>query len=156
MTGQLPSDQAAHQALQHAHAQGRIIFFTDPHILARPGSPVYNGLDVFVPPLVLMVSSLTLLFAFGLLEWIIALVLVLLYQVYGAPHVVHWRMHRRAVEAVLHNPHDWQLLWDTGGIAVALKDWPERNCVAPDGNWRQFATEYLVDETPDAEPVAES
>ncbi len=152
MTSPSISPSAAHEALKRAHAAGRIVFFTDSHLLARPGSPVYNGLDVFVPPLVLMVSSLTLLFAFGLVEWIVALVVILLYQVYGAPHLVHWRLHRRVVSAVLHSPHNWQLLWELGGLAVALKDWPERNCVAPTGDWQKFSADYLEE----SEPVSAS
>lgn len=148
----VPRDDVAHHALRKAFESRRVVFFTDPHLLNRPGSPVYNPIDVFVPPLVLMVSSLTLLFAFGLVEWIVALVLVLLYQVYAAKRVVDYRMHRRTVEAVLRNPHNLQMLWDMGGIAVALKDWPERNCIAPLGDWRVFARDYLIDDEP--APVA--
>ncbi len=143
---------AAHAALRRAHAAGRLIFFTDPRVLARPGSPVYNGLDLFVPPLVLMASSLTLLFAFGLIEWIIALILILLYQVYGAPRLVHWRTHQRAVEVALQNLHNFQLLWSIGGFAVALKDLPTCNCVAPTGDWLSFVDDYLREA---AEPGAE-
>ena len=137
------SESEAHQRLCRAHGEGRIAFFTDRGVLARPGSPVYSALDVFVPPLVLMASSLTLLFAFGLLEWIIALVLVLLYQAFVAPHLVHWRLHRRAVAAILRHPHNLKLLWESGGLVLALKDWPERNCRGPFDDWRAFVRQYL-------------
>ena len=118
----IPSEHDAYEAIRRAHAQGRIVFFTDPLVLNRPGSPVYNPVDIFAPTVVLMASSLTLLFAFNMLTWIVALVFVLLYQVYGAKHVVEWRMHRRTVAAVLLNGHNFRLLWETGGIAIALKD----------------------------------
>ncbi len=144
MTRGTPHSYAAHEALRKAHAAGRVVFFTDWRILARPGSPLYNALEVFVPPLVLMGGSLTVLFAFGLLEWIAALVVVLLYQLYGAPHMVNWLVHRRAVAAALNNPQNLQILWDLGGIAIALKDWPERICVGPKGDWRAFCGEFLV------------
>ena len=140
-----PSDSVAHAAIRKAYEAGRIVFFTDPHVLNRPDTPVYSAIDVFVPTLVLMASSLTLLFAFGMLEWIVALVLVLLYQVYGAKHVVWRRLHKRTVEAIVKNAHNLELLWKLGGIAIALKDWPERNCIAPDGDWRIFARDYLMD-----------
>lgn len=139
----LPTTAEAHARLCKAYAAGRIAFFTDRSVLARPGSPVYNALDVFVPPLVLMASSLTLLFAFGLLPWIIALILVLLYQAFLAPHLVHWRLHRRSVAAILHHSHNLKLLWDSGGLAIALKDWPEKNCRGPLGDWRAFVQQYL-------------
>ncbi|HLN25363.1 MAG TPA: hypothetical protein VK558_15435 [Patescibacteria group bacterium] len=148
----IPPDDVAHRALCKAHADHRVIFFTDPHVLNRPDSPVYSPVDVFVPTLVLMGGSLTLLFAFGLVEWMVALVLVLLYQVYGAKRVVEYRMHKRTVDAVLRNPYNLQILWQMGGIAVALKDWPERNVIAPLGDWRVFARDYLIDLNPPDAP----
>jgi hypothetical protein len=144
MTKGTPHSYAAHEALQKAYAAGRVVFFTDSRLLARPGSPLYNALEVYVPPLVLMASSLTVLFAFGLVEWIAALVLVVLYQLYAAPKVLSWRVHRRAVAAALNNPQNLQILWALGGIAIALKDWPERACIGPKGDWRAFCGEFLV------------
>jgi hypothetical protein len=85
-----------------------------------------------------------LLFAFGLLEWIAALVVILLYQLYGAPRVVGWRVHRRAITAALNSPQNFQILWNLGGIAIALKDWPEKSCVGPKGDWRVFCAEFLI------------
>ncbi len=139
-----PPSYVAHEALKQAYAVGKIVFFTDSRVLARPGSPLYSVLEVFVPPLVLMAGSLTLLFAFGLLEWIIALVLILAYQLYGAPQIVNWRVHRRAIDAILRNPHNLQVLWAMGGLAIGLKDWPEQSCVSPQGDWRAFCAEFLI------------
>jgi hypothetical protein len=144
MGKETPHSYAAHDALQKAYADGRIVIFSDSRVLARPGSPLYSAIEVFVPPLVLMASSLTLLFAFGIIEWILALTAVLAYQFYGAPHVVNWRVHRRAVEAALKNPQNFQVLWNMGGIAIGLKDWPERSCAGPNGDWRAFCGDYLI------------
>jgi hypothetical protein len=144
------SEQEAHDALKRAYAAGRIVFYTDPHLVARPGSPAYNPLDVYAPPVVLMAGSLAFLFAFGLIEWIVALVLVLLYQVYGAPRVVHWRVQRRVVDAALRHPHNLKVFWEMGGMAIALKDWPERNCFAPGGDWRAFVGDCLSEAEPES------
>ncbi|HXP96813.1 MAG TPA: hypothetical protein VN809_08885, partial [Telmatospirillum sp.] len=116
MSKEIPHSYTAHEALRKAHAAGRVVIYSDSRVLARPGSPLYSALEVFVPPLVLMASSLTLLFAFGVIEWIVALLVVLAYQLYGAPQIVNWRVHRRAVEAALKNPHNFQVLWDMGGL----------------------------------------
>jgi hypothetical protein len=144
MTKGTPHGYAAHDALRKAYAAGRIVFITDSKILARPGSPLYSALEVFVPPVVLMASSLALLFAFGLVEWLASLVAVVLYQLYAAPLIIAWRVHRRAVAAALNNAHNMQILWQMGGIGIALKDWPERNCTGPKGDWRAFCGEFLV------------
>jgi hypothetical protein len=138
-----PHSYAAHQVLKQAYASGKVVFFTDPRILARPGSPLYSPLEVFLPPLVLMAGSLVLLFTVGLIEWIVVLILILIYQMYGAPRVLNWRVHQRAVEAVLKNPHNLQILWTVGGLAIALKDWPERACVSPRDDWATFCDEFL-------------
>ncbi len=138
-------DEVVIQALSRAYADGRILLFTDPKTVARPGSPAYSEVDVFAPPLVLFVSSLTLLFTFGMLEWIVAMVGVLGYQMLAQPRIVLWRAHRRARRVAFAAAANLEALWKVGGIAVALKDWPERNCVAPGGDWRAFAIEYLVD-----------
>lgn len=141
----VPGDEVAFAALQRAHAEGRIVVFTDAAAISLPNSPAYSAIDVFVPPLVLMASSITLLFAFGILEWIAGLIGVLLYQAFVQPRLVLWRAHRRAQRYALLHLGNLKLLWESGGIAVALKDWPERNCIAPDGDWRMFAADYLLD-----------
>ena len=138
-------EAVAFEALKRAHMDGRVIFFTDPKVLNHPGSPVYSPVDVFAPALVLMASSLTLLFAFGLIEWMVALVLVLLYQIYAARWFVHWRLHQRTVRAVLIAPYNLNLMWRMGGLAIALKAFPEKNCIAPNGDWKEFSGNWLVD-----------
>jgi len=140
-----PAEDVAYEALRRAHAAGRVVIFSDAHVLNRPGSPVYSPIDIFAPTLALMGSSLTLLFAFGLLPWIIALVLILLWQVYGARYFVEWRLHRRTVQSAVRNLQFMRVLWHMGGIAIALKDWPEKNVVAPYGDWRAFVGDFLID-----------
>lgn len=143
-----PPPDIAYEAIRRSHMAGRIVIFTDANVLNRPGSPVYSTVDVFAPPLILMASSLTLLFAFGLVQWIVALVLIMLWQAYGARYFVEWRLHRRTVEATVRNMHNMRMLWEMGGIAIALKDWPEKNCVSPYGDWRSFAGDFLIDPEP--------
>lgn len=138
----------AHAILLRARAADRVELFSDPAVLNRPGSPVFSPLDVYVPPVVLLASSLTLLFAVGLIAWLVALVLVLGYQMYLARRVVEWRLHRRTVRAAFAGPQNFALLWNLGGIAIALKGWPERNCVAPAGDWRKFVADYLDTDAP--------
>jgi hypothetical protein len=142
-----PQSYAAHQRLRQAVADGRIVFYTDPRLLAKPGSPLYNPIAIYVTPVVLMGASLILLFWAGLIAWIVALCVILAYQLYAAPRLLRWRIHQRAVEALLKNPHNLQLLWTLGGLALALKDWPEQNCVSPKGDWIAFCDEFLVDQS---------
>jgi hypothetical protein len=145
-----PDDRFVLDVLIQAHARGRLVLRTDPRIHARPGSPVYDAVDVFVPPMTFLASSLTMLFAFGPLEWIGSLTAVLLYQIFLAPRVISWRCHRRAVRAIITNPHNLAILWRHGGITMMVKGQPEHRCDAPNGDWRGFVAAHLVEERPPA------
>ena len=142
MTEEAPAPgTGAFETLRRAHADGRLSLFIDAYALNRPGSPVYSPLDVFAPPMVLLASSLTLLFAAGIIAWMIALSLILAYQIVAARRVVEWRLRRRTVSAALASDYNFALLWGMGGLAIALKAWPEKNCVSPKGDWRAFIAE---------------
>lgn len=148
MTIAPPPPAAAHMLLRRAYAEGKVVVFTDLKVLARPGSPLHHPLDIFAPLLIMLVSSLTFLFAFGLLEWIFTLAAILLFQLYGAPRWMAWRVRQRAIDALLKNPHNLHVLWMMGGLAFAPKDWPEQTCVGPYGDWISFFYEYFPDRTP--------
>jgi hypothetical protein len=149
MAKPIVSDFDAHRLLAQAHAEGRVRVHLDTSLLARPASPAYDALDVFVPALVLMCSSLTLLFAFGLVEWIVALSLILVYQLVGAPLLVRVRARRRAWRAVF-DVGGFDRLWRYGGIALVATAQPDQCCVAPSGNWKKFVLVALAAPPPAA------
>ena len=138
-------DSVAFAALSRAYRDRRILVFTDPRVMNRPGSPAYSIYDVYAPPLILFGGSITLLAAFGLREWIEGMVFTIFVWVFVQPPIVRWRAGRRARAIAFATVEGLKAIWALGGFAVALKDWPERNCVAPKGDWRAFATDYLVD-----------
>lgn len=137
------SEEEAFALMQKAFAAHRMTLFTDPAILNRQGSPLFNPLETFAPLLILLASSMTLLLAFGLVEWIIGLALVLVLQTFVIKKLNEWRFHRRAVRMALSSLYNFRLLWSMGGLVLALKDWPGKNCVAPGGNWKSFVAHYI-------------
>lgn len=150
------NEVAAHAALARAYGDGRILVYTDPRIINRPGSPAYSIADVYVPPLVLFGASITLLIEFGMLVWIAGMVFVILFWAFVQPPIVRWRAGRRAKRIAFATPEGMKAHWALGGFALVLKDWPDRNCVAPKGDWRAFATDYLVEWRAESEPKAEA
>ena len=140
-----PPASVAHAALGRAHAEGRVRFVTDARSHSHPGSPVWSGLDVFVPPVVLLTSSITLLLTFGLAEWIVAVTGVLIWLGFGAPRLVVHRMRRRAMRLALLGPEGLERLWRHGGFAIVLADHPEYHCAAPADDWRLFAADHLME-----------
>jgi hypothetical protein len=135
----------AHAGLCRAYAAKRILVFVDPKVANRPGSPAYSIIDVYAPPLILFGASITVLATFGLLHWIIGMIVVILIWAFVQPPLVRMRAVARAKRIAFASLDGWKATWMLGGFAVALKDFPERNCVAPAGDWRTFATDYLVD-----------
>jgi hypothetical protein len=142
---QKTDETVAFTALQRAYASGRVLIYTDPKIVGKPGTPSYSVIDVYAPPLVLFAASITLLAAFGLLEWIAGMLVAILIWAFAQPPIVRLRAVRRAKAVALGSLEGMKVSWAIGGLALVLKDWPERNCIAPKGDWRGFATDYLVD-----------
>jgi len=138
-------EAVAFAALARAYAARRILVYTDPKVIGRPGSPAYSVIDVYAPPMVMFGASITLLTAFGLVEWIVGMLGAILIWSFVQPPIVRWRAKRRARAIAFANPDGLKRCWALGGFALVLKDWPERHCVAPTGDWRAFATDYLVD-----------
>jgi hypothetical protein len=139
------NETVAFTALRRAYESGRILVYTDPRIHGRPGTPSHSLIDVYAPPLVLFGASITLLTAFGMLEWIIGMVITILFWSFVQPPIVRYRAKRRAKAIAFASIEGLKVSWAIGGLALVLKDWPERNCVAPTGDWRGFANDYLVD-----------
>lgn len=146
------SEEEVFALMQKAFATHRMTLFTDPTILNRQGSPLFNPLETFAPLLILLASSITLLFAFGLVEWIIGLVLALVLQTFAIRKLNERRFHKRAVRIALSSLYNFKLLWSMGGLVLALKDWPGKNCAAPGGNWKSFVAQY-IGESPDLEEI---
>ena len=146
------AESVAHAGLCRAYANKRILVFVDPKVANRPGSPAYSVTDVYAPPMILFAASITVLAAFGLLQWIIAMMIVILIWAFVQPPLVRMRAVARAKRIAFASLEGWKATWALGGFAVALKDFPERNCIAPGGDWRAFATGYLVDAVDAAPP----
>jgi len=149
------NETVAFAALRRAYQTGRILVYTDPKIVGRPGTPSYSVIDVYAPPLVLFGASITLLAAFGLLEWIIGMAIAIGIWSFVQPPIVRMRAKRRAKLVAFGSIEGMKVSWAIGGLALVLKDWPERNCVAPAGDWKSFATDYLVDSI-DHEPTSQA
>ena len=145
MNAILPPVETAHAAVMQAYAEKRLQIHLDLPLLVRPGSPAHDALDVFVPLLILMPSSLTLLLAFNILVWIVGLSFVLLFQIFLSPSYVAWRTKRRVLKALTHL-HNFQLLWSYGGIALTVAGQADHFCLAPMGHWREFTYRFLMTE----------
>ena len=97
-------EAVAFAALARAYAARRILVYTDPKVIGRPGSPAYSVIDVYAPPMVMFGASITLLTAFGLVEWIVGMLGAILIWSFVQPPIVRWRAKRRARAIAFANP----------------------------------------------------
>ncbi len=110
-----------------------------------PGSPGYSVTDVYAPPMVMFGASITLLAAFGLLEWIIGMVFAITIWSFVQPPIVRWRAGRRARAVAFASLDGLKTLLGAGRLRAGAEGLAGSQFAAPEGDWRAFATDYLVD-----------
>lgn len=147
MTADTRNDEALHGAIRAAHHAKRVELRIAYDTLNRHGSPVYDLWDNLLPLLLLMVASMAMLLALGMLVGMIAMLLGILIYLLGIQHWIAFRLYDRTLRVALLDTKRFQILWKHGGIALLLPDTGEV-CKAPEGDWRKFVRRYLS-------PVAE-
>lgn len=149
-------DQQLHDQLRAALAGGRVAIYADPRMLDYQGSPVHSPWDHLGPLLVLMTLALVILLSAGLIYGIGAMLVGVLYHLYGNRYLVAWRMKRRSTAYMMLGAPQWNQIWALGGVAMVLKDSAEQPCFAPKGDWRKFVRRNLPgEEVPEAGPAPE-
>jgi hypothetical protein len=141
----LPGEMQACETLRAADRAGKLVFAVDVKKYNHQESPVFSEVDVFLVPLILWTSSITLLFTFGMGVWVVDVAFVLAWQIWGQPRFVAWRLTLRTRKALFLRPENLKLLWKMGFMGFALKSDPEKRCVAPGGDWRLFVADYLLE-----------
>ncbi len=132
-------DQRLHEAVRIAILAGRIEVKTDGLHLHKPDSPLYVSWDHLGPLLVLMVSALALLLLGGLVIGLAAMTLAILAYIFGMRWWIGVQIQRRALDAMLRNAYNWNLVWAYGGVALVLKGDFGPPCMAPTSDWRVLA-----------------
>lgn len=142
-----------HRAIVRAHAAREVEIAVSFRAVNRTGAPGFRTTDIVVPPFVMLVLSLYMLFAIGPIAGAAALLVgtgLLLF-------VFRPRNKRRTMDRTralaLAKLEDWLALWRLGGLALRLTRDPARDCVSPDGDWQAFARDHLLP-TPTPVPAA--
>ncbi|MGB0695693.1 MAG: hypothetical protein ACPGOY_08585 [Rhodospirillaceae bacterium] len=130
--------------MRSAHQSGRIQIFTHFNHLNRGGSPVFSVADNVAPLLVLLLIGVGLLFI-SFLAGLLTLLVGTLFYIFALRPWVASRLHNRTVKMMLLNPHNWQVIWQFGGVVVTLKENPRIGCTAPGADWRSLARHFVVE-----------
>ncbi|WP_142849372.1 hypothetical protein [Telmatospirillum sp. J64-1] len=138
-------DEKLHKALRLAHDDRRLALYVDFDALNRQGSLVYNPWEYILPLLFLLLGSLALLLSMGMIIGLVAMFLAVLAHFFVINHLIAWRLRQRTIALAFGSVEGWKMMWERGGIAVALVHQPGISCLAPSGDWRRFAQTYLPD-----------
>ena len=151
-----PDDAYLHQAIARAHAAGEIEVAVSFRAVNRSGAPGFRTTDIVVPPFVILVLSLYVLYAVGPVAGALALLagmgLLLL--------VIRPRNKQRSIDRTrtlaLASIEDWQTLWRLGGLALRLTRDPGGDCLSPEGDWQAFVRAYRLPAPPQAPAPADT
>lgn len=154
-------DWRLHDAIRIAVLAGRLEVKTDGLHLHKPDSPLYVAWDHLAPLLVLMVAALLVLLLGGLAMGLVAMTLAILAYIFGMRWWINVQIQRRALDAMLRNAHNWNVIWEYGGVALVLRGDFGPPCIAPACDWRIFARRIaepvpLADAVPPPEIQAEA
>ena len=146
--GEKKRDRALYARLMESYEADRIGIFVDFDRLNHPKSPVWNPWENIAPLLIILASSLAVMFLIkpltvGLLAGTGLMVLGVIFYLFLMRPWIAQRLYRRATAAATENLHNWNLLWKMGGLVITLNYMNKTRCVAPDGDWRAFVTRYL-------------
>lgn len=136
-------DRALYARLVESYQADRVGIFIDFDRLNHPKSPIWNPWENVAPLLILLIGSMTIMFAFDLLLGTALMVVGVFFYLFVVRPWIAQRVYRRAIDAATDNLHNWGILWKLGGLVVTLNYMNKTRCVSPDGDWRAFVTRYL-------------
>ncbi len=141
--GERKRDRALYARLVESYHADRVSIFVDFDRLNHPRSPVWSPWENIGPLLIMLISSLALMFFIHLMIGTVVMVLCVFFYLFALRPWIAQRVYRRAIDAATENLHNWNLLWRIGGLVITLNYMGKTRCVAPDGDWRAFVTRYL-------------
>lgn len=137
-------DERRHRAMRRAHKAGVVRFKLDLFRLNQPRSLVYSPWENVIPLVILVLISLGILLM-DMMMGTIALLMSVLVYIFAIRPFVAARVHDRTIKMMMLNLHNFQILWDQGGIMIELTEQPEIAILAPRGSWRDFVKNHLAD-----------
>lgn len=132
-----------YRVLQHGVSSGRIKIFTDFRVFNQGRSPTYSPWDNVLPLLILVLVSLALLVLEGIIVGVLSLVLAVVLYAFFIRLWVMQRLSERTRQAMMLNLHNWELLWNMGGVLLSNESGGQI-CQAP-GDWHGFVRTCLAD-----------
>lgn len=143
MTSRTPRDRELHARLQAAFQRDLISVYVDFDKLQSPKSPIFDPWLAVGPLLGLLLLSLTLLLAGGMIIGTAAMVVAVLVYVMVLRPWLEQVFRQKAIHALILDLRSFLILWEYGGVGLSLVERPETMVAAPGGHWRHFVVRHL-------------
>lgn len=132
------AETALHQTIRDAHAAGRVTLEVNYAAVNNSASPSFRTTDIVVPWFVAAAVSWYVWSAHGLLAGAALFVALAGGIVVGLRPWNRRRAEERTRDMALAKLEHWDKFWRLGGLALRRCD-DDAVCVAPNGDWRDFA-----------------
>lgn len=143
-------DRQLHEKLQAAFHRDLISVYTNFDQLQSPKSPIFDPWLAVGPLLGLLLISMVLLLAGGLVIGTMAMMVAVVSYIMLIRPWLESVFRQRATDAMVGDLHSFLMVWEYGGVGLSLVGRPETMVAAPGGSWRGFVLRHL----PDAESSA--
>ncbi len=133
-----PDDSELFKRIWYAERDGKVHVGIDLRHYNKPGSPTFDRKDNALPTVGTVCCVAT---AWMLGGWIWGLAILFSCIVFAITTVNIWIMHRlrqRTIGLALGGYHDWDLLWQYGGLTLR-RDGESQETNAGEADWRSFA-----------------
>ncbi len=139
------AEKLQYRAIKKAIENGRCSMNINIASFNKKYSPVYNVMENFIPLLVMIVLSLTILIASNIIFGLIAILMsVFSYLCFFKPWAEKMLL-QRVYTLMMRNYYNFQYLWHFGEITLKLVKSTNIGCKSPKGDWKSFASLHFSD-----------
>ena len=132
------ADSLKFKAIRTALLEKEALLIINFRLLNRKGSPFFNPWENVLPLIFIAVFAMVLMFSSGILTGILTLLIGIVAYLKLFPWVMKDVMRQRVLLRLTKSIDEWDKLWKTKGIIIAVADNPRKFCKSPDDDWRDF------------------
>ncbi len=158
MAKKLPNraEEMAYHALKKAVEENKLHLCLVESKINRPNSPVYNPWEVLLPALLPVILGLILILAVGPIFGLVFMIAAIMVSANLVKKKLDTKLLDRTRSYLLSGYDNFCQLWEFGGIVLVNAENKKIGCLAPDGDWKEFAVKNFADlmiEKPAEEPA---
>ncbi len=139
------AEKLQYRAIKKAIETGRCQIVINTNSFNKKNSPVYNVMENFIPLLVMIVLSLTILLATNVIFGLTAILLSVFTYLFVFRAWAEKMVLQRVYTLMMRNYYNFHYLWHFGEVTLLLVKKQNIGCKSPKGDWKSFASLHFAD-----------